>query len=345
MGAMSGAHLDDLVSQVRAAADAVSAAHRVEVYLGAAHETYPPDARADTPVAVVDDPAVVAHLVAQLRAADPARRVVVQALGGLTLVLVSADDDVLGVVEVLSPRWVRGLCAYDARVPSGALTDLVDGLEVTPWDSAAATAVAAAESDDPVALPSPLGPLAAAWADRWPGRRPIAHTLRDSDRWVRFHSLPESQRYPDDQAGYAEVLRRHRVVLDELADRDGRPGRDVLVVTCSWSGSPFPLPRSAPVAATFPSSRYWMSVDDEPEEEGWTHLYVDVVSLDDRRLERLLRIVADDGTAGVLILASDLTWLYHPYDGGADVYPATPEHRAQLRAAHADWLPSTGSGL
>ncbi|MCC2320700.1 DUF3885 domain-containing protein [Cellulomonas xiejunii] len=341
---MTSADLDDLVSQVRTAADDVSAARRVEVYLGAAHEPYPPDERGDTPVAVVDDPEVVAHLVAQLGTADPTRRVVVQALSGLMLEFFSADDDLLGIVHVLSPHWLRGLCDYDARVASGVLTDLVDRLEEAPWDRAAAAAVAAAESGDPVVMPSRLGWLTDAWADRWPGTRPISHTLRVSDRWVRFHSLPDSQRYPDDEAGYAEVLRRHRAVLDELAVRDGGPGRDVLVVTCSWSQSPVPLPRSAPVAATFPSSRYWMSVDD-PEGEVWAHLYVDVVGLDDPRLERLLRIVADGQTAGVLILASDLTWLYAPYDGGADVYPATLEHREQLRAAHTDWLSSTASGL
>jgi hypothetical protein len=36
------------------------------------------------------------------------------------------------------------------------------------------------------------------------------------DRWVRFHSLPESKRYPDSQAEYAIELDRHYTVLSEL---------------------------------------------------------------------------------------------------------------------------------
>lgn len=197
--------------------------------------------------------------------------------------------------------------------------------------------------DDPPAW------LSGAWARRWPGRQPIAHTLRGSEEWIRFHSLPGSRRYARDEAEHAEILRRHRIVLGELVERGREPVRDLLVVTCSWSASPVPEPRSAPVAGTCPAARYWVSVtDEEPDIVDdciWTHLYVDSVDLDDPRLDRLLRIVADDRAAGVLILPPDLGWLYHPYDGGADVYPATLDHRAELAAAHADWLSSSASGL
>lgn len=36
------------------------------------------------------------------------------------------------------------------------------------------------------------------------------------DRWVRFHSLPGSQRYPGSADEYAEILDRHVTVLGEL---------------------------------------------------------------------------------------------------------------------------------
>ena len=60
--------------------------------------------------------------------------------------------------------------------------------------------------------------LDALWAARWPTTAPVGHLLRDQhrDRWVRFHSLPESKRYPDSEDEYATVLARHHAVLDEL---------------------------------------------------------------------------------------------------------------------------------
>ena len=36
------------------------------------------------------------------------------------------------------------------------------------------------------------------------------------ERWVRFHSLPESKRYAESEDEEAEVLRRHLTLLDEL---------------------------------------------------------------------------------------------------------------------------------
>ncbi len=47
---------------------------------------------------------------------------------------------------------------------------------------------------------------------------PMAHELKVNftDRWVRFHSLPESKRYPESNEEYQEVLSRHNQVLNEL---------------------------------------------------------------------------------------------------------------------------------
>ncbi len=138
------------------------------------------------------------------------------------------------------------------------------------------------------------------------------------------------------------------MVLGKLAEYEGAPDRQVLVVTCSWSATPVPVPRAAPITATLPDSRYWMSVlTSEPDEDDagyWTHLYFDFLDRDDPHVEQLLRLVADDVAAEVLIGDPDLRWLYHPYDGGADVYPATVEHRDELRDRHRDWLSTHPSG-
>ncbi|WP_078592168.1 DUF3885 domain-containing protein [Streptomyces pseudogriseolus] len=37
--------------------------------------------------------------------------------------------------------------------------------------------------------------------------------------------------------------------------------------------------------------------------------------------------------------------LYHPYDGGADVFLTSPEERDRMRDRHADWLSSHPLGF
>lgn len=53
-----------------------------------------------------------------------------------------------------------------------------------------------------------------------------------SDQWVRFHSLPESRRYADSDAEYAEILRRHRTVLREL--QGSADLTDLWVIAVDW---------------------------------------------------------------------------------------------------------------
>ena len=56
-------------------------------------------------------------------------------------------------------------------------------------------------------------------------------------RWVRFHSLPGSKRYADDEEEYAELMCRHLAVLAELLSLEGGDrSRELLVVTASRSG-------------------------------------------------------------------------------------------------------------
>lgn len=46
---------------------------------------------------------------------------------------------------------------------------------------------------------------------RWPDCDPVGHMLRGPyrDVWVRFHGLPGSKRYAEDESEYAVVLERY----------------------------------------------------------------------------------------------------------------------------------------
>jgi hypothetical protein len=85
--------------------------------------------------------------------------------------------------------------------------------------------------------------------------------------------------------------------------------------------------------------------DSDPAAIIWWHAYLSRLPLTHDGLDPLLRVVGDDRTWGVVLAPESLEWLYHPYDGGADVLLPTAGRRDELAAAHRDWLSSHASGL
>lgn len=192
--------------------------------------------------------------------------------------------------------------------------------------------------------------MSARWATAWGRCRPVSYELRSClrDRWVRFHSLPGSQRYAATDNEHAEIMRRHTTMLTELLKHDtadADPG--LMLVTASWSAAHEPATRGKELATAIPAANYWTSVltDDTEPEPVWTHLWISQASLHSQDLPRLLRLVAGYGTGGVIITTTAMNWLYAPYDGGADVIAASPGHRDQLRDRYSAWLPPHPSGL
>jgi hypothetical protein len=181
--------------------------------------------------------------------------------------------------------------------------------------------------------------LTAAWRTRW-GGRPVAYELRrrHADRWVRFHSLPESKRYAATANEYETILDRHDRLLAELGADEG------LYVIAGYfedaDGAVMPDRRH-------PGAVSWLTI--EPDDRSFfeiaLRLYAGVTSHDRRTLDPLLRGVADDEISYVIIAPLDLRWLYHPYDGGADIIAPTAHDRDALKDRHADWLSAHPAGL
>ena len=187
--------------------------------------------------------------------------------------------------------------------------------------------------------------LSMLWDDRWPGCSKLPYELAHArDRWIRFHTLAGSKRYPGSDAEYEVVLARHNIMLGELV-----VDPMVLVVTAGYSDSPQPQEpcRSPETLAVHQRAVYWTSacMDDEPGFESWMHLYVSRRPWSVGCLDPLLRQVADDVIANVLVADNDLRWLYHPYDGGMDVLLRSPAQRDALRNRHQDWLSAHPGGL
>lgn len=190
--------------------------------------------------------------------------------------------------------------------------------------------------------------LSALWDRRWPGCRPIGHELRSAiaDRWVRFHSLPDTKRYATTPDEHAEVLRRHHCLLADLRAETGGSQAPSWVFTASYSESPIVEPRAAELIAAMPDASHWQSFDyvSEPAMRSWIHVWASRVT-GSTGLAALLLLVARDGAREVIIADSGLAWLYHPYDGGGDVIAPTQAVRDELRRTHEAWLSPHPRGL
>ena len=178
--------------------------------------------------------------------------------------------------------------------------------------------------------------LTGAWQARFGDQQPRGYFLRDSERerWVRFHSLPESKRYAESASEHAQVFERHRVVLEQLSD-----GGPLVVIAADWDWRDM---AAGWTRALLPKAWPWRASRDEPDEPMTYFWVAEFATIDD--LRPLLRAVADD-VGNALITAETLDWAYCPYDGGADVIAASPADRDRIARSHADWLPQNEAGL
>jgi hypothetical protein len=187
---------------------------------------------------------------------------------------------------------------------------------------------------------------------------PIGHMLKTCapERWVRFHSLPAGQRYPETADDYDELLYRADVLVGELC----QPGEDLMLVTGLYGrrGAPPPPEPSSAQHLVQPDGRYWCTVDAtrgsddddvdadaaaRPDGALWPlHLWVDWRPFGPRALDTVVRLVADDELAEVIVVVPDRLVAVHPYHGGVDMVFPIAEEAAATRLRHRNWASPPG---
>lgn len=182
--------------------------------------------------------------------------------------------------------------------------------------------------------------LAKFWEREFKSFPPEAHNLKHEfkDRWVRFHSLPDSKRYPENEQEYLEVFRRHNMVLQDLVGEC-----NVLVVLPEYSELKEPTKPEAELATLFPETKAWCSIAQHEEDDGYElywHLHVSDVDFTGSELNGLFRLVADDGVSNIMIINPNKGVVFHPYDGGADIVLASTKERDLLKEKYHEWLSS-----
>lgn len=176
---------------------------------------------------------------------------------------------------------------------------------------------------------------------------PVAHRLRAAfpDRWVRFHSLSDSRRYPENEADCAVLLERHNSILGQFV----RPGQSVVLLSTGYSDSPEPSREQAEWQALDAAAVLWRTVamhegDDFADPSYW-HVFASARDWWPGAFDPIVRLVAAGTVANVMVVAPDCRWLLHPYDGGMDAIVESSAARDLLKTKYAEWLSARVDGL
>jgi hypothetical protein len=176
------------------------------------------------------------------------------------------------------------------------------------------------------------------WQSKISEIAPAGHVLRRflADNWVRFHSLPESKRYPETESEYLELLRRHSEVANELfspnepififrsylkeqklrgKQKHQLAGRQLLE-------SMIKLPANLGVLIESDDDLYCVRAMITV----WKPEFFDV----------LIRQVSNEEQTGVTFVSPATKNIYCPYDGGMDIFSFSV-NRAVLEAKFLDW--------
>lgn len=185
------------------------------------------------------------------------------------------------------------------------------------------------------------------WAEVYGDTPPVAYDFKIllPHRWVRFHYLPESKRYPDTEQEYQTILNRFQTLLQECCkDQENEP---CFLVTAAYTEG---LWQTDPFLAAFDAGAvFWKTLllDDGGESPSVFQLMISQWTLRHGCFDPLLRRVAEGGIGNVFLFGGDRRqpWLFHPYDGGVDLILADSARRDALKATFSAWLSDHASGL
>lgn len=182
------------------------------------------------------------------------------------------------------------------------------------------------------------------WNKYYSSCPPIGYLLREAfpERWVRFHSLGQSKRYPANDDDYQKLLARHNAVLSYLATL----GESVVLVTTGYTKSLIPSRTYEQLFVLDPRAKYWRSLDEgEDNDPYYWHFFTSKWEFIESQFDHLIRLVADEIVSNVLIVSADCRWIIHPYDGGMDVILESISARNELRNQFDMWLSARSDGL
>lgn len=185
--------------------------------------------------------------------------------------------------------------------------------------------------------------FSAFWRHRFADIPPIGFVLRQhlEVRWVRFHSLPGSKRYADNDPERRTILARANTLAGEIfasSEQCWLVANLAQVKGSTWH--PQPVGVEWRLEPAFRSEKPYV-LDEEYE---WC-TYAGRCVWHHGRFDGLIARIADDGVRAVIWVSQTSGAVFAPYDGGVDIIMPTAEAAGELRREHPAWLPDNSEGL
>jgi hypothetical protein len=189
------------------------------------------------------------------------------------------------------------------------------------------------------------------WQQHFLDCPPISYLFkyRLKDRWFRFHSLPESKRYAEDEAEIIKLLSRQNTVLLDVIGT----GMCTLVLgNYSYSSSRF-FEEQCSATSNFRFQEFLKlsKQDFDPdelelgEESIDLNLFCTTHSLKFGSLDDILLCVAEWKITNFFVINRDSERIFAPYDGGVDVILKNAKERDEFKEKYKNWLSSHPQGL
>jgi hypothetical protein len=179
-----------------------------------------------------------------------------------------------------------------------------------------------------------------AWDWYFAGAVPVSWTLKEAlfPRWLRFHSLPESQRYPANEDDFAVLLARQNTLAAEVLGEGA----------ACWTVSHIALPDEGEDAPWLAESRAELAraglkpVMRAFHDDTHYEIFAGRVIWRNGAFDDMLRRIA--AWEDICFWISDTGAAFAPYDGGVDLILPDATHIVRMSRAHSDWLSSVRDG-
>ena len=190
------------------------------------------------------------------------------------------------------------------------------------------------------------------WQQHFSDCPPVSYLFKYNlvDRWFRFHSLPESKRYAEDETEFAELLARQNIVLLDVIGTNA----ECILVSGNYADSPLVENlKGCPALAEFEfqefvrlSKQDFDPEDLEPDEEPiYLSLFCGIHKLKHGSLDGILLCIANEQIRNFFVVSCERRRIFAPYDGGVDVILKDAKERDVFKAKYKDWLSRHPAGL
>ena len=184
--------------------------------------------------------------------------------------------------------------------------------------------------------------FSAFWAAHYDGHHPVGYRLRKTlaHRWVRFHSLPDAQRYPDDDAAVSALLKRQNRLATEVLGE----GESCWLFASRAPDDPIAGGDDALANYDWAEAFRWLDPENDIPDQPTITFAAECLWFSGRADDLLLQL-ANWQQSRILWASQSTGAVLAPYDGGVDIFMGDGQDVANLRRRHQDWLSLHPSGL